>query len=427
MKPFDQRRWSAKISRVYCILLLLGAAVVSGCTTGGGGLTGGGATSVPGIGPQLSSDYGKTGTPSAADNVPKIDVVVPVFDPNIPENSDTWKKQGIYPELRRAEANRFALKMKSALEDTNAFGTVRVVPNPTATGDLYITGKIIQSNGEDVKINISATDISGREWFTKDFSHRVKESFHRNIRNKGEDPYQPVFEKAAVYIVKKLEKYDAEELAKLQQISEIRFGSSLSGETFARYLKVNSGRVDLAAVPADDDPMLRRIQPIRVRDQLFIDGMQTHYADFDQKLNSSYLVWQQQSLVEVKAARKARTKSITQGILGGLLLVAGVATALEGSDDPYNQSTSAVVGGTAAAVVGSAVLAQSFVNRAEMKVHREALEELGASIDIEVAPQVVEYENETARLVGDASEQYQQWVAFLKQIYDLESTPDKQL
>ena len=433
-KSFDPRRWSAKIGRMYCILLLLGATVLSGCaTTGGDSIATGGATSVPGIGPQLSSNYGNTGTDPATDNLPdtgnlpKISVVVPVFDPNIPEDSDTWEKQGIYPELRRAEANRFALKMKSALEDTNAFGTVRVVPNPTTTAELYIIGKIIKSNGEDVKIHISATDVSGREWFTKNFDHRVKESFHDDIRNKGEDPYNPVFEEAAEYIVKKLKKYDAEDLAKLQRISEIRFGSSLSEETFAQYLKVNEGRVDLVAAPADDDPRLQRIQPIRVRDQLFIDEMQTHYTDFDQKLDESYLTWQRQSMVEVKAARKARSKSIAQGIIGGLLLVVGSVASEEASRDVNNPDVTTVVGGTATALVGAVVLGQSFQNRIEMKVHRDALAELGRSIDIEVAPQVVEYENETARLVGDASEQYEQWITFLKKIYDLEATPDKQL
>ena len=288
--------------------MLVGAAVLSGCAT-----TSGGTTSTPDAGPVLSSDYGNTGTVSVNGNLPKIDVAVPVFDPNLPKDPDTWEKQGIFTELRRAESNRFALKMKSALEDTHAFGAVRVVPNSTATGDLYVVGKIIQSNGEYVKINITVVDISGKQWFTKDFTHRATEGFHKNIRNKGKDAYDPVFEKAAAYIVKKLNKRKSEELKRLQLISEIRFGSSLSEETFSRYLKAEGGRVDLAAIPADNDPALQRIKPIRVRDQLFIDRMQTHYTDFDQKMDDSYLVWQQQSLVEVKAARKAKKRPWFRG------------------------------------------------------------------------------------------------------------------
>lgn len=409
-------------SWLYCarrLLVPLGILVLSGCATIGGG------TNAPAVGPPLSSDYGKTA--AATSNLPKIDVVVPVFDPNIPADSDIGEKQGIYPELRRAESNRFALKMKTALEATNAFGAVRVVPNANVTGDLYVNGKIIQSNGEDVKIDIAVTDISGKPWFTKEFKHRVKTGFHSNIRNKGKDAYAPVFAEAAAYIVKQLTRRKPAELARLRLLSEVRFGSSLSEDTFTRYLKADRGRVTLTAVPADDDQKLLRIKPIRVRDQLFIDNMQTHYTDFDQKLESSYLVWQAQSLTEVKAARKTKRKSLGQGILGGLLVVAGVAAVIAGADDPYNQSTGDVVGGVIATTAGTVLLSKSFQNRAEMKVHREALAELGQSIDIEIAPQVVEYENQTAELVGDAAEQHQQWIAFLKKIYDLEATPEQQL
>ena len=403
-----------RVATVIAMMVVL--ITLSGCATSGG--TAGTSSEV---GPLLSSLYSKDAS-SSASNAVAIDVAVPVFDPNIPADSDEWKKQGIYPELRRAESNRFALKMKSALEDTNAFGAVRVVPNANATSDLYVNGKILKSNGEDVHINISVVDISGKKWFTKDFKHRAKEGFHNNIRNKGKDAYNPVFEKAAAYIVKKLTARKPAELAQLQAISEIRFGGSLSEETFAKYLKTSGGRVSLAAAPADDDPMLQRIKPIRVRDQLFIDRMQTHYDDFDQKLDNSYLIWQQQSLFEVKAARKAKTKAITQGILGGLILIAGAVAAVDSDSSPATE-----VAGTVAAVGGAVLLGEAWQTRTEMKVHREALAELGQSLNIEIAPQVVEYENQTAQLTGDAAEQHRQWIAFLKKIYELEATPEKQL
>jgi len=247
---------------VHFVFLLAAALALSACATTGLGPSSGTTDTPSSVGPQLSSAFGQSGNLDASDfrNLPNIDVVVPVFDPGLPEDSDEWEKRGIYPELRRAESNRFALKMKSALEDTGAFGSVRVVPNAMATGDLYVLGKIIQSNGEDVKINIAATDISGQQWFSKDFSHRVKEKFHSDLRNQGKDPYQPVFEKAAEHIVQQLKKRDAAQLAKLQALSEIRFGASLSEETFANNRKTENGRVQLAAAPADADPMLKRIQ-----------------------------------------------------------------------------------------------------------------------------------------------------------------------
>ncbi|MDD9821304.1 MAG: hypothetical protein OXU98_00185 [Gammaproteobacteria bacterium] len=439
LRPANPNRdWRGMHATVLTVLLAA-ALALAGCAAGTGGLGGPGAVVVtPGVGPQLSSEQAKDAAQQSGDaanpsgDPNALEVIVPVFDPGLPEDSDEWEKQGIYPELRRAESNRFALKMKSALQDSGEFGAVRVAPNASATGDLYVIGKILQSNGEDVKINITVTDISGKQWFSKDFSHRVKERFHNDIRNKNKnnDPYQPVFDKAAAHIVKQLKKRDAAQLAKLRNLTEIRFGASLSEETFAPYLEKagsDGKRVRLAAAPADDDPMLRRIRAIRVRDQLFLDRMQTHYDTFDAKLEKSYLVWQQQSFTEVKAARAAKRKALTKGILGGVLLVAGLAAAQEATDDPHNQSTTGAVGGTLAAIGGGIFLASAWGDRAEMKVHREALAELGQSIDIEVAPQVVEFEEETAELSGDAAQQYAQWIEFLKKIYAIEATPDKTL
>ncbi len=410
--------WLKKSFIFWGVLLL--AAALSGClaSSGAGSLS---------VGPQISSRHTDAEGAKASSHLLKVDIVVPVFDPNISEDSNKLEKQGIYVELRRAEANRFALKMKSALEDQDSFGRVRVVPNSNATGDLYVKGKILTSNGEDVKIRITVADISGRQWFAKSFKHRVQKGFYKDIRNKGKDSYDPVFEEAAEYIVKKLSGRKAKELENWRRVAEIRFGASLSEETFSRYLKSQGKRVSLVAAPADDDPMLQRIKPIRVRDQLFIDGMQAHYTAFDQKMHKSYLVWQEQSMYEAKAAREARSKAIAQGIIGGLLLVAGAAAVLEGSDDALNQNTSEIVGGTVAAAAGAALLGASFQNSAAMKIHREALTELGQSIDIEIAPQVVEYENQTTKLVGTAAEQHRQWIAHLKKIYDLEATPDKAL
>ena len=38
------------------------------------------------------------------------------FDPGLDGDSDTWKKKGIWPELRRTESRRFAYKLKEAFE-----------------------------------------------------------------------------------------------------------------------------------------------------------------------------------------------------------------------------------------------------------------------------------------------------------------------
>ena len=83
----------------------------------------------------------------------------------------------------------------------------------------------------------------------------------------------------------------------------------------------------------------------------------------------------------------------------------------------------AVVGG----VVGAKLLTDSFRTSEEAKVHRDALEELGQSIDIDLAPRVVAFEKETVKLTGTAAEQFAQWREFLQKIFEQEKTPQVQL
>ena len=59
---------------------------------------------------------------------------------------------------------------------------------------------------------------------------------------------------------------------------------------------------------------------------------------------------------------------------------------------------------------------------------RGYLKQLGrSSIEIDVAPKVVAFEEKEQQLVGNAKEQFAQWRGFLKTIYELEKTPAKTL
>ena len=52
--------------------------------------------------------------------------------------------------------------------------------------------------------------------------------------------------------------------------------------------------------------MLSRTQAVRVRDQLFVDGLQDNYRQFSEQMELSYLIWQEQSQLELQAKRQAQ-------------------------------------------------------------------------------------------------------------------------
>lgn len=402
--------------------------VLTGCVTNQGGTGSAGGASGPGVGPQLSSLFDKTGEAVVDPAKPKLDVIVPVFDPGLSEAAEDYREDGVWPELRRAEANRFAVKLKQALEDTGAFGAVRVTPDQTATGDLYVKGKIIESNGKDVEIQITVTDISGDNWFARSFDHTVDPGFHKNTRNQGKDPYDPVFEEAANRISLELNDYDVAELEQLQRVTELRFGASFSQEAFSEHLDITGRTVELVSFPAESDPMLQRTRAVRVRDQLFVDSLQDHYRTFSANMEDSYQVWQEQSLLELEAQSAANEKAVGQAALGVLAIGLSVMALMAGSRSSSTAgSTAATTGAVVGGVVGAKLLTDSFQTSEEAKVHRDALEELGQSVDADLAPRVVAFEQETVELTGTAEEQFGQWREFLQQIFEQERTPQVQL
>ncbi len=380
------------------------------------------------VGPRPSSSYSKDVEKESMVTAPTLDVIIPVFDPGLPEDQSKDDNKDIWPELRRAEANRFAYKLKEKLEATGQFGAVRVTPDQTATGDLYILGKIEESNGEEIAIKIEVVDISGKRWLDKVFEHEVSDDFYNDQRNKGLDPYDPLFEKAAAKIIDELNDHSLKELEELNYIADLRFGTSFSDKAFMQYMETKRGIFFLVSKPSDNDPMLKRVKAIRVRDQLFIDSLQDNYAFFSEQMDESYLMWQEQSLFETQAEREARRKSIGQAI-GGVLLI-GLAVLAGVSGDRSDSTGSSAAGATGAilgGLAGASLLSKSFKTSEEAKVHRDSLNELGQSIDIDLSPQVIAFEKESVELTGDAKEQFAQWREFLQKIYSAEQTPDVQL
>ena len=415
--------YKSKTASLATLYLLSVTLILSGCyATTGSSLSGGSATAV---GPESSSRI-ITASEKQSLSVRAIqkefEVIVPVFNPNIPANTSTWEKKGIWPELRRVESIDFALKMKKALEDTNQLGAVRVSPDQKVAGDLYVIGTIQESNGENVEINIKVIGIDGKSWLNKNYKHRVDEYFYTSARNQGKNSYDPVFEQAAADIVKQLRSKDRSYLAELNRLTEVRFAYSMSDESFEQFLKFRGNRVELVQAPADNDPMFKRIHQYRVEDQLFTDKMQQYYYDFDQKVGKSYKSWQEAAFSASKARREAKSKATWQALAGILAIGLGAVAASNS-----NNNSVGTVASVGAITAGAVLLSSGVQNYKESKFHHETLMELGKSVDIEVAPQVIEFEERTIKLTGDATAQFNQWRAALRRIYAEEQTPEIQL
>lgn len=348
----------------------------------------------------------------------KLNVIIPAFNPGIDEGNDE-----VFEELRNFESRRFAVKLKLALENTNRLGAVRVTPNTSASGQIYIIGKIKESNGRKVKVKVKVIDSSGKKIMDKNFSKKIKDGHYSNARTKGTDAYNELFNEVALKIVEKLEKFDSAKINDLVNISNLRFGAEFSPESFNPYLKNKKNKYQIIGLPSDDDPMFQRVNSIMIREQLFVDNLQSHYDKFVNSSNQSYVLWQSQSYNEIVAKAEAQKKAIGRGVLGVLSIAAAVASA----SSPHPRDRNDYQGEVAMLTLGGKLLEDSAKYKAEAKMHADSIQELGSSIDAELAPNVIEFENKTVELSGNAKEQFIEWRNFLKKMYELEKTPDVQL
>ncbi len=425
---------------VYCLCLsLIGCNVTSGVNN----------LTSSGIGPRTSTEMEQEETRLAqSKSSVRLDVSIPVFDAGL---EATEEKQKIWPELRRAEATAFAWMLKEKMEETESFGAIRVTPDQRATSEVYVLGKILESTGEEVKISIRATDISGKDLFArsrseglgflaglvgeplsvKTFSHTVKKDYLESPRNSGKNGYEPLFVEIANYVKDLISDLSSKRASSLKSIAEMRFATSLSSELFSENIVNTEGQYSLVRKPSQDDPTFKRVKTIRVRDQMFVDKMQVQFEGFYNKVSKTHRAWQEQVLKESEARSKARAaaagKAVGAVALIGLAVLAAAAGARSAQNYDAVGTSLATSGAIVAGVAGAAMVQKSFQALDEAEVHTKLIEELGTSTDVELAPQVISFEKEQKKLTGSASEQFSQWRTFLKKIYELGKTPKVQL
>lgn len=341
-----------------------------------------------------------------------LDVGIVIFDPGIDADSDD---ETLYPEVRRAEANYQPFLLAEAIQSSAAWGAVRVVPDDGQITDLLVTGTIVNSHGERLELHIVARDAGGRVWLDRDYQGVASRYSYTMPNRAGLDPFQMVYNNIANDLLHALQKLDPRQLEEIRLVSELRFASSMSAEAFAGHLESDDsrGKYRIQRLPAEDDPMLARVHKIRERDELFIDTLQDYYASFNGQMSAPYQEWRKMSYEEAIALRELRRESLVKMITGAGMVIAGIAA--QTGDSRATRASGGV------AVAGGAMVFKSGLEaRNEAEMHVQALEELGLSLEAEIAPQVIELEDRSVTLTGNVQEQYRQWRKLLQEIHAAE-------
>jgi hypothetical protein len=387
-------------SSVYsCLLIFACLIALAGCAT------------------YSSQKVGPTPIEHAKAEIPEnqlIDVGIIVFESEelTPEKAE---KEGTSADIRKAESHFIPYHLKNTLQQSGHWGAIQVVPAETNSVDLLVKGKIIESNGEILALEIDVVDATAKKWFKKTYSVEASEHLYSGNQAGSKDAYQDLYNTIANDMAKFKKKLTPSEIETIRMVSKLKFAQEFAPDAFEGYLtKGKKDRLSVNRLPADNDPMMDRLMKIREREYMYVDTLNHQYEKFYNEMWPSYENWRQLNLTERKAIKKIKRKALTRQLIGALL-VAGAIVA--GSQD----SNTARVIAPAMVIIGGQVFISGWNVSKEAEIHSAAIQELSESFGDEMQPVTMEFEGQQYELTGSAEEQFKRWKELLRQIYFAET------
>ncbi|MDR4508183.1 MAG: hypothetical protein MRJ65_08105 [Candidatus Brocadiaceae bacterium] len=343
-----------------------------------------------------------------------LDVGLTVFESNeITEKKA--KKEGTNPDVRRAENHFIPYHLKNTLEQSGHWGMVRVTPIESDSADVLVKGEVLESNGENLILNITVSDSSGGVWLRKKYKATVTEKDFKNLIPGQKDAFQGVYNTISNDMANYLKKLDPDEIKKISAISTLKFARDFAPSAFEGYLEEDTnGKITLNRLPADNDTMMERLIKKRERVYMFEDIINEYYEGFYNDMWPSYENWRTLNLTERIALNEQKRSALMQQAGGALLVALGILAGMEGGDN-----AGIVTGGLV--IIGGQIFLSGLNVSKQAKMHYEALEELGESFGSEMKPIVMEFEGKKYELTGTVEEQYKRWRELLHEIYYAET------
>jgi hypothetical protein len=345
-----------------------------------------------------------------------LDVGIQVFE-TVAISAEAAREKSTDPKILEAEARFIPFHLKKTLQQTGQWGAVRVVPARAEEADVNVSGKLLESNGEKLRVEVKVVDAAGRVWFHNEYTAQATEKSYEPLDKKQDrDPYQDFYNQVANDMLAFRQELTERDLAAIRQVALLKFARSVAPYAFAPYLAEDkNGLVKVTKLPADNDPMFERVNRIRAREHMFIDTVNIYYGNLYDDMRQPYGQWRRTYLQELTQKRELERKAWERRILGAAAIV---GAAVLGS----NSNSSAGTAGTNILIIGGYELIRSGGQLAnDARVHEAALKELGVSFKGDVAPVLDEVEGRTLKLSGSVDTQYAEWRRTLRELFTAET------
>ncbi|MBW2468904.1 MAG: hypothetical protein JRE62_06365 [Deltaproteobacteria bacterium] len=343
-----------------------------------------------------------------------LDVGILVFETK-EVTPETAEKEGTNADIRKAETHFIPYHLKNTLHQSSHWGAIQVVPAETNSVDLMVKGKILESNGEHLVLEIDVIDASQKRWFKKAYSANASEATYSGNTRGEKDAYQDIYNAIANDMARYKMKLTAAQIKNIRTIAKLKFAREFAPDAFDGYLKADEkNHLSVNRLPAKNDPMMERLLQIREREYMYVDTLNHQYEGFYAEMWPAYENWRQLNLTERAAIKKIRREAMTKQLIGALLIAGAIAA---GSQDSNIGRTMA----PAMVIIGGQVFISGWNVSKETQMHKAAIEELSDSFGAEMQPVTMEFEGQQYELTGSAEEQFKNWKKLLHQIYFAET------
>ncbi|MEX0915881.1 MAG: hypothetical protein WDZ60_08305, partial [Wenzhouxiangellaceae bacterium] len=263
-----------------------------------------------------------------AEKVMNIQVVR--FDADVPSSSETAELEQVFTDVRNAEARYIPYTLRRTLQQSGHWGDVRVVPAPMEGAELQITGRILDSHGQLLRLDVRAEDATGRVWLERQYSEQINAARYRTTGS-GEDPFQSLYNRVANDLVEARERLDAAASREIDTVARLRFAAQLAPEVYgSRLVENRNGTLSAQAAP---DPLADAIDMAGQRDARMVDILDQHYSEFHQQMEVPYGDWREASYREMQNLAELRRQARTRKALGALAILGGLFGAIESDSD----------------------------------------------------------------------------------------------
>lgn len=345
------------------------------------------------------------------DEAELLDVGIVVFEDGLDElEEDT----AAYSSVRRSEGVWFANQLKTAMQYSNAWGSVRAMPGNTSVMDVSVTGKILDSNGEMLVLQVEARDATGALWFDETYEQRASSYAYNPEVNSQKDPFHALFVRIANDLFDHRASLSSEQLLTIRNVSKVRFAKDLLPQAYDSFVVETDDGYRLQRIPAANDPMILRIDRIRARNDLFLDVIQDYYRVFNGNMAHPYQEWRKISYREVVYERQLKQQARNEKIAGVASILVGVLAQTSGSRYTRGAGHIGIFG-------GARLIAAGYAKQSEALIHTSTLRELSNALESELEPSVIDLEDRTITLSGTVEEQFKEWRRILTELLAAES------